>query len=604
MMLVDDPQAIEPRAASQTSGDGVGLAKLAASWPIVGGIVLLTFAAYLPALRGDFLISDDSVITQNPRLTAPDGLRRIWFSTESEQYQPLLYTSFWLERRIWGLNPCGYHLVNLMLHTANALLIWWLLRRIGAHGAALAAMLFALHPVNVESVAWIYERKNVLSGLFYFLSFAALLQFTDWCRWSCYGIALVLFAAALLTKTSTVVLPLVLLLYWWWRRDVWRWRTVVASLPFFVLAGGMAALTVWYERHHTGASGAEFTASFAERFARAGWIVAFYAGKCFLPVRLMFFYPRWSADPRAAFSYVPHALLALVLLLLIIRRHTWGRPVLFGLGAYLLALVPVLGFFDIYYQQFSFVADHFQYLALVGLIGLCVHGATYGLERSDIAGIDPVTGRTRLGGRALGVGLLGACWFLAGQRAQVFQNTGTLCADTLRHNPNSWIANYERGEYVLVEGRGRKEAVQLALTHFQRALQHKPDHAYTLEGLGLASGLLGRGEEALDYLRRAVAAAPNNAVFQMNLGSSLEQRYGPAAAIDAYHEAVRCRPTLLAARLRLARALLRQGQLPEALEHAREASRLSPNDPGAAALLRELEGRPQAPSVDPAQGPR
>ncbi len=544
---------------------------------LAGGLAVLVLAAYMPALRGGFVISDDSVLARNPRLTAPDGLWRIWFSTESEQYQPLVQTSYWLEHRIWGLRPWGYHLVNVMLHVANALLVWSLLRKIGVKGAAVAAALFALHPVNVESVAWIYERKNVLSGLFYFLTFAALFRFDEDHGWRWYGIALLLFVAALLSKASTVVLPAVLLLYWWWGRTSWRWRKLAASIPFFVLAGSMAALTVWYEKQHTGAIGVEYSAGFAERFARAGGFVAFYLGKFFVPHNLMFFYPRWSVDPSAVCSYLPHVVMVVALIVLVSQRRTWGRPVLFGLGSYLIALFPVLGFFDIYYHRFSFVADHFQYLALVGLIALCVHGVACGLERWGSIGVGPVTNKARLGGHLLGIVAIGACWLLSWQQARIYQNTQTLCEDILRRAPDSWVANYKLGEYCVRTSGGRQEPTHRALDHFERALRLNPDHGPTLAAVGAVLGTLGRNDEALPYLRRAVAADPENPVFHINVGAILERRSDFPGAIAEYEEAVRCGPHLSTARVRLGQALIRAGRREEGIQRLREAADLSPN---------------------------
>lgn len=312
----------------------------------MGTIVLLVFAAYLPALNAEFAITDDRAVARNPRLTDPDGLRRIWFSTESEQYQPLTYTSFWIERRLWGLRAEGYHLVNIVLHAVNAVLVWLLLSKIGVRGAALAALLFAVHPVNVESVAWIYERKNVLSGLFFLLTFLALFRFDEKRSWRWYAMAVVLFAAALLAKASTVVLPAVLLLYWWWRRALWNRRNVAAVIPLLILAAVMSAVTIWYEPQYAAATGVEHPARLWERFARAGWIIAFYAGKSLVPYNLMFFYPRWSVDPSALVSYLPHAVIAVVLTVLFVRRATWGRAMLFGVGSYLIAPFSRLGVFQ------------------------------------------------------------------------------------------------------------------------------------------------------------------------------------------------------------------------------------------------------------------
>ncbi|MCK4659310.1 MAG: tetratricopeptide repeat protein [Phycisphaerae bacterium] len=655
-MCADEPEVANKQRTPETPSNPAYPAMETPWFTVVVGITLLVLAVYWSVLnQGGFVIGDDDILIKNPRLTAEDGLSRIWFSTESEQYQPLLYTSYWLERRIWGLRPFGYHLVNVLLHAANTVLIWCLLRRIGVRGAAVAAAIFAVHPVNVESVAWIYERKNVLSGLFYFLTFLALFRFEERRGWLWYWLALLSFIAALLTKTSVVVLPAMLLLHWWWKRDLWRVRNLVASIPFFVLAGVMSAVTIWYEQHHTGASGIEYAAGFAERFARAGWIVVFYLGKAFVPHNLMFFYPRWSVDPSAVLSYLPHVVMFIVFVVLLAKRRRWGRPVLFGLGWYVIALFPVLGFFDIYYHRFSFVADHFQYLALVGLIALCTHVVSWGLERWGVAGANLVTGRARIGGQVVaGLAVL-ACIMLTYQRAFVFRSTATLLyADTLQHKPDSWLAHHKLAEYLRqLSGGEREKQLELARHHYAEALKLEPERGIILDGLGTTLSLLLKLElhqhpgeklanrpdllpqyqEALGYLRRAVAADPDSALFHINLGTMLEFQSGPEEVIYQYQEAVSCNPNLPVAQFRLGQALLRAGRvkdgirrlrkavelhpnhsiyrralgatlckeelLGEGLEHLREAVRLNPHDSQAAKLLAQMEHRRPTPSSAP-----
>ncbi len=580
-MPADDPKVKNHHPAPELPiAEGAGDAR---TWrlPILGGIllVLAVFTAYLPALRGDFVAADNRAVVRNPRLASAAGLRRIWLAAEEDQYQPLTYTTYWLERRIWGTAPSGYHLVNIVLHATNCVLVWLLLRKIGVRGALLAATLFALHPVNAESVAWIYERKTVLSGLFYFLSFAALFCFEARGRWWWYGIALLLFAAALLAKSSAVVLPVILLLYWWWRPQSWRWRNVTLTVPFFILAGSMAVLTVWYERHHTGASGAEFAAGFAERLARAGWIVAFYLGKFFAPYNLAFYYPRWSVDPSRVLSYVPHAVLAIVLIWLWAKRRTWGRPVLFALGSYLVTLLPILGFFDIYFHKISFVADHFQYLALVPLTALCVHGVTCGLDRLSLNRTDLVRSRVKFGARGLGVLVVATCWFLSWQRTHVFQNMETLCDSTLRRHPDSWVAHVKLGEYLILEKRDDRKQLQLALSHLKRALELKPEHANIHLGIGNTLWLLQKNQEALDYLRHAVAANPHSVKLRTGLAAMLEQCHDLSGAIAEYEEAVRYGPKSAATRRKLGQALIRSGRIEMGIARLQEAVGLRPDVP-------------------------
>ncbi len=580
--------------------------------PVTGwmalGIPLVVLLAYIPSLSGGFVLTDEVVLLRNPLMQADGGLHDIWLSARSDQYQPLVYTSFWIEHRLWGDWATGYRLVNVLLHAANALLVWRLLRRVGVPAAAVAALLFGLHPVNVESVAWIYERKNVLSGLFYLLTFAALLRFDDGGRWTWYAVALPLFVAALLSKASTVVLPAILLLYWWWRGEPLGRRRVLAVVPVLLLAAGMAVLTVWYEQQHTGAKGAVYAVGALERFARAGWIATFFLSKALLPVRLMFFYPQIEVDPAAWQSYLPHAGLLAAILIGVVKRRSWGRPLLFGLGAYLIALFPMLGFFDIYYHRFSLVADHFQYLALIGLIALIVGAVAHGLSKfAGWKGPDALGGlNTRARELALLAVLLAA--FLTWQRARVFRDTESVCLDTLRHDHDCWIAHFKLGEHLLVSiqaarQKPTRESVEQLVHHLQEARRLRPNDIKTLQNLGTVMSLLGEHDQAVTYLRRAIDLDPDNRALHTNLGVSLEAQGRMADAIVAYRRAVECDPESARAHLELGRALVRDNHVEEGLAHLREAVRLDPGNRRAAEMLDRVVRRVPKAGGPPANGP-
>jgi tetratricopeptide (TPR) repeat protein len=563
-----------------------------------GVIVLLVLAAYVPAVTAGFAITDDRAIVANPRLTDSDGLWRIWFSSESEQYQPLTYTTFWLERRLWGLRPAGYHWVNVALHAANAVLVWLILRRIGLRAAPVAALLFALHPVNVESVAWIYERKNVLSGLFYLLTFLALFRFDQTRSRRSYALAVALFVAALLSKASTVVLPAVLLLYWWWRRDAWHRKNLIAAAPFLLLAAAMCVLTVWAEPP-LAQDVAEQSGEFLTRFARAGWIVAFYVWKALLPYKLVFFYPRWSIDPSAIASYLPHVVLAAALAAAVVWRRSWGRHLLFGLGSYLITLLPILGFFDIYYYQHSFVADHFQYLPLISLIAMCVHAAAVGMDR--LRAMARRTTTARAGTPAFVVALLtvATCWLLTWQRACVFHDTRTICQDTLRHNPDAWIAHALLGADLLRSKQTSREQLAEALHHFERADALHPDDPRVLQNQGLALRRLGRYSDSLRCLTRAAELEPTNPRHHLNLATLYHQTRDFERAIKEYRLTLQCGGDQSATvHFLFAKALIDSGRTDDACEHLRRAVQLNPRDPRPAALLEQLQKQhPQKPDV-------
>jgi tetratricopeptide (TPR) repeat protein len=296
-------------------------------------------------------------------------------------------------------------------------------------------------------------------------------------------------------------------------------------------------------------------------------------------------------DPAAVLSYVPHVVILVALIVFAAKRRTWGRPALFGVGYYLAALFPVLGFFDIYYHRFSYVADHFQYLPMVGLIALAVHAIAHGLDKLGAAKMLSAD-NTKAAGQALTIVALVACGYLTWQRAAVFQSSERLCHDTLQKNPDSWIAHHKLGECL--QRRYARDPNQLlaAMQHFRRALELQPEHPHVLEGLGNTLRLLQRDADALPYLRRAVDADPDNAIFRVNLGAVLERMRQLPEAITHYEQAVRSRPDLPAARASLGQALLRAGKPTDAIPHLREAVRLDPNDSRSASLLRHAEPVP------------
>ena len=341
-------------------------------------LVAATVLAYQPVWHAGFIWDDDVYVTNNLTLRSVDGLRQIWCKlTATPQYYPLVHTSFWLEYHLWGLNPVGYHVVNVLLHALAAILLWRVLVRLQLPGAWLAAGIFALHPVAVESVAWVTERKNVLAAVFYFAAALAYLRGRRRermaesksgvsLRW--YFLAFALFVAALLSKTTACSLPAAMLLVIWWKRGRIAGRDVWPLLPFFAAGVALGLVTSWLERTHVGAQGPEWAFSFPERCLIAGRAVWFYAGKLFWPANLTFIYPRWQINTGAWWQWIfPVAALAVVAVLWRLRRRIGRGPlvaVLFFGGT----LLPALGFTNVYPMRYSFVADHFQYLASVGLI--------------------------------------------------------------------------------------------------------------------------------------------------------------------------------------------------------------------------------------------
>src|SRR5208282_631169 len=309
-------------------------------------IVLFVFLAYLPALRGGFIWDDDVYVTNNPLLTAPDGLRRIWFSMDSpSQYFPLTYTVFRIEHSLWGLNPTGYHSVNILLHAINALLVWLLLKRLSVPGAWLAAALFGLHPVQVESVAWITELKSVLSLFFILLTLGCWIEFIgDRSRRFWYWLALVFYALALFSKTTACTLPAALLLILWLKGRPIDWRRLAQVVPFLAMGLGMGLLTIWWERFRHGTQGKLFSMGLLERILVASHALWFYAGKLFWPVNLTFSYPRWAIEPAHPSAYGWLLLGIGSGAAIYFTRRFVGRSVEVAALFYVATLSPLLGF--------------------------------------------------------------------------------------------------------------------------------------------------------------------------------------------------------------------------------------------------------------------
>jgi tetratricopeptide (TPR) repeat protein len=527
-----------------------------------GLIVLLVFLAYLPTLRGGFIWDDDSYVTHNPTLHDGEGLRQIWFKVGAvPQYYPMVHTTFWLEYHLWGLNPVGYHLINVLLHAIAAILLWQVLRRLQAPGAWLAAVIFALHPVEVESVAWVTERKNVLSAVFYFAAALAYLRFVAWekpdgpnrFRWSWYLGALVLFLAALLSKTVACSLPAVLLLMCWWKKGRVQRGDVMPLLPFFVVGVALGLMTAWIEKYHVGAQGADWSLTFADRCLIAGRALWFYAGKLVWPAPLTFIYPRWEIEPAVWWQWLfPIAAAGVVAGLWLARRRIGKGPlvaVLFFAGT----LGPALGFVNVYPMRYSFVADHFQYLASVGLIILFAAG----LNRAPR--VIPATL----------VVLLGA---LTWQQTGIYRDLETLWRDTLAKNPGCWMAQNNLGTVFADKGRYDE-----AIKYYRKAIQLNPNFSEAQYGLGLAFAAQGRLDEAIENYRKAIQINPDYRDALNDLGNALASKGRFDEAIGNYRKAIRINPNYAEARYNLGNALAAQGQLDEAIENYYKAIRINPN---------------------------
>src|ERR1700683_5073728 len=530
-------------------------------------IFCATLTAYLPALDGGLLWDDSSHLTK-PGLQSFHGLWRIWFELgATQQYYPLLHSAFWLEHRMWGDAVAGYHLTNVALHTLSACLIVMIMKRLSLPVAWFAGFVFALHPVQVESVAWISEQKSTLSGVFYLASLLTYLHFDSDRRKSKYLLATVLFVLALLSKTVTATLPAVLLVIFWWRRGRLEWRRDVQPLlPWFALGISARPAPSWVERTLVGARGADFLLTPVQRVLIAGRAICFYAGKLLWPTNLMFFYPHWKIDPGVWWQWLfPAGLWPLGTGLVFAARRYRGP-----LASFLIfsgTLFPVLGFLNVYPFRYSYVADHFQYLASLGII--------VPVSAVLVPAIERISSR-----RAVSITccftLLLVLGVLIWRQCRMYRDIETLYRESLARNPGSWLAHYNLG-VLFADMPGR---LPDAIAEYQMALRINPDYAEADNDLGIALSFTpGRLSDAIAEYQAALRIKPDYAEAHVNLGNSLSQIPGrQPQAIAEYQAALRIRPDNAEAHYNLGNLLARTpGRLQDAIAEYQAALRINPD---------------------------
>ena len=533
---------------------------------LVLGVVL---ACYWPSLRGELIWNDRDYIPTRS-LRSLEGLGRLWTQLgATEQYYPLVSTAFWLQCRLWGEQPLGYHLVTLALHAGAAVLFALVLRRLAIPGAWLAGLIFALHPVHVESVAWITEQKNTFSQVFYLAAALAYLRFDETRRRRAYFAALGLFLLSLPCKTATATLPAALLVVLWWKRGrLDRRRDVAPLVPWLIVGVAASLFTSWVERKYVGASGDEFTLPLLERGLVAGRALWFYLGHVVWPLQLNFIYARWVPDAAVFWQWLfPLGAVILAGVLWAVRRRTRAP-----LAAYLCfagSLFPVLGVVILYGMRYSWVWDHWQYLPDLGPIAL--------IAAVLVRGWESLGSRGRPWGPAATCLLLLPLGALTWRHTAMFHDTDTLYRMTLERNPACWMAHNNLGADLANSPGHTAEA----LAHYEEALRIRPDYAEAHNNLAnLLATLPGRGPEALAHYEQALRLQPNFSEAHDNLANLLATLPGrEPEAIAHYREALRIRPDNGTAHFNLAYQLARQpGHDPEAIAHYCEALRLDPVD--------------------------
>ena len=539
-------------------------------WGVVV-LVTLTVLAYRPALRGGFIFDDRVLIADNRLVQAGDGLYRFWFTSESADYRPVAWSLWWLEWRLWRDNATGYHAVNLLFHTLNVILVWMILRRLKIPGAWLAAAVFAIHPVNVATVAWVSEQKNTLSMLFSALAVLWFMRFDDSSRsgterglgWQWYGMSVGAFFLAVLTKSAVVMLPVVLLGYVWWRHGRVRGRDWLCSLPFFAASLVLSLVTVVQHKRALGVLEVQ-TGGFGARLAGAGWEPWFYLSKALLPVDLMVVYPKWEVDASRWTSYVPGVVLIGLLILFWWNRNAWGRGVFFGLGYSVVMFFPVLGFFDQAFYYYSWVADHWQYYSIIGVIALVVAAGAAICRRMGEQGRTVAALTSAMVLVALGA----ATW----SRASVYADSEALWRDNVAKNPDAWMAYNNLG--CTLEGEGK---IDEAIAAYEQALQLKPDLGEAHYNLGIVLVKVGRVPEAIEHYQLALRVKPDYAQAHYNLGIALARARRVPEAIAAYEQALRLDPNIAQAHNNLGVLLGQVGRTDEAVGHYERALQLLPN---------------------------
>jgi len=538
-------------------------------------IFCTTFIAYLPALKGGFIWDDDAHVTR-PELRSVAGLWKVWSDLHAtQQYYPLLHSAFWVEHRLWGDRTLGYHLANVLLHAAAATLLVLILRRLKIPGALLAGLIFAVHPVCVESVAWISEQKNTLSLVLYLLAALAYLGFDGSGirprATRAYLFASLMFIMALLTKTVAATLPAALLLLVWWQRGRLLWRKDVAPLaPWFLASMASGIVTVVVERKVVGAEGVGFDLTLLQRFLLSGRVIWFYLGKLFWPSRLAFIYPRWDVRSEALgwAGYLGAALLVTAALWSIRRRTRSPLAAwLFFVGS----LFPALGYFNVFPFIYSYVADHFQYLASMGIIAAASAGATWLLGQGPPA--------IQAAGCGLAAALIATLGALTSAQCRIYADPPTLYKATIELNPRCWMAHNNLGAWYQRHG-----DLDGAIAQYRETLRLREDDSMAHDNLGtVLQRMPGRMDEAIGQFQAALRLQPDNADAHNNLGTAWLSKPGRLNdAIAEYRETVRISPGFPEGHNNLGNALMRvPDRMNEAASQFEEALRLRPDYPEA-----------------------
>jgi len=492
-------------------------------------LVMLTVLCHGPALGAFYIWDDDEWLVRNEVVKAPNGLAQIWtdYRATPDPY-PLVFTSFWAEYRIWKFWPVGFHAVNIAWHAGAAVLLWLLLRRLGLAGAWVIAAIWALHPVQVETVAWVAERKNVMSACFLFASllmyvrFAGLGQTTAGSRgadlaapagrrnWQVYGWALLFFICSLLSKSATAPMPVVILLLLWWKRGRVGWRDVALLVPFLLAGLGAGLAKALLEPNHVGAIGPAFEFTALQRILIAGRAASFYVGKLLFPHPLTLIYPKWTIDVSAWWQYLyPVGVVAALLALWLLRRKIGRGPVV-AAGCFLVMVAPALGFISFYTMLYTFVADHYQYVACAAVIaGIVEPLVRLGQRLIPRLGEGAVLRIGALAGAVVILNLGVLTWGYA----SLYQWPEALWRYTIEQNDDAWPAMNNLARQLTLpptpDSAPTRESLEAARKIYETVIARHPDQPTAYGNLALVFDALG-DKDSGDRMRakaREVTAA-------------------------------------------------------------------------------------------------
>ena len=580
---------VKTSADSGVTVMGFGISRSSAAYLLILGV--LVAASYFPVLWGEF-IWDDFLLTKLKAVSSWDGIWRLWFDPVTAylqrdavegHYWPLLYTTFWLEHKLWGFDPLGYHIVNLLLHFANTALLWRLLVRLGVPGAWFAAAVFAVHPLHTESVAWIISRKDLLSALLYLSAFFMWVRFVESPRTRPYVAALLLFAAALLCKSIAITLPAALLIWQWWKEGRVTARYFLRVAPFFLVGLVVGGFDIWFYKSKTALS---FDYSVYERVLIASRSLWFYLEKLVWPADLAVIYPHWEIDATDPFGWGYFIAAVAVAATLWIMRHRIGRGPFACALFFAVTLSPTLGLIDYSYMGHSFVADRFQYLAGIGVIILFAAAAVRAADR-----LSPAAHKAAKGIALVVLALLGiVTWNQAG----AYKNELSLFKHVIAHNPQSWAAHQNVGMALL-----KLNQFEEAERHLRNSLEIFPLNVKAFRNMGEALKGQQRYEEALKWYGTAIKLEPEEPLNHAGIGTVFFRMERYPEAVSSIKRALELQPDFETApglHSLIAQGLRKMGRHGEADSHfelsVKLAREMNPHGPGVLfSRAEDLRGR-------------